>query len=111
MSEHEVYLEGDIPQYDTTKMHDTLKKVVKHYGNDSQMIKTIEELSELQKELCKYINGEQNTKNIYEEMADVSIMIYQLSLIMGITQHTIQPYIDYKLRRLEQRIDNETKNE
>lgn len=42
-----------------------------------------EELSELQKELTKWLRGKCNPAGLLEEMADVSIMLNQLQLIFG----------------------------
>lgn len=59
------------------------------FGVKNQIIKTIEELSELQKALCKYIlyvspdEYEKLLKNIVEEIADVEIMTEQLKLIFS----------------------------
>jgi len=47
------------------------------FGNKAQMIKAIEELSELQKALCKYLLGDQDGEPIIEEIADVEIMTAQ----------------------------------
>ncbi|WP_099192169.1 nucleoside triphosphate pyrophosphohydrolase family protein [Tepidibacter mesophilus] len=52
------------------------KQAVEKFGTDAQLIVAIEELSELQKAITKYLRGKQH--NIEEEMEDVRIMLRQL---------------------------------
>lgn len=87
-------------------MTNTLIKAIETYGKDSQCKMAIEEMSELTKELCKNFRGRPNTDAIAEEIADVKIMLMQLELIFDCTDKVIE-YQDYKLRRLEERLDNE----
>lgn len=78
---------------------------IKHFGKDHQIIKAIEEMSELTKELAKYLlNKEihQKTYQIHEEIADVQIMLEQLEIIFN--RNTIELYKKRKLKRLEERI-------
>ena len=51
---------------------DIIRAALDHYGNDNQVIVAIEELSELQKELCKMQRGEKDVEHIAEEIADIS---------------------------------------
>ena len=51
------------------------------YGVNNQIIIAVEELSELQKELCKALRGKKKLVAISEEMADVEIMLEQLKRI------------------------------
>ena len=51
--------------------------------NDKQIVVAIEELSELQKELCKHLRDKTNMQNIIEEIADVVIMVEQLCIYFG----------------------------
>ena len=50
------------------------------YGPDKQMLKLIEEMSELTKEIVKYRLGRENLREIAEEMADVQICLDQMTL-------------------------------
>ena len=50
------------------------------YGGEAQMKMLLEEMSELQKEICKHWRGRQNLQEIAEEMADVQIMLDQMTL-------------------------------
>lgn len=60
-----------------------LESAIKKFGPRNQVIVAIEELSELQKELTKWLRGKGNYEGLMEEMADVSIMLNQLCLIFG----------------------------
>ena len=77
------------------------------WGTEMQVVVAIEEMSELTKALTKYIRGDDAATisiNIREEMADVGIMLNQLSLIFGDTaEEEIR-----KLNRLRWRIEDMT---
>lgn len=63
------------------------KKFIEKWGVDAQIMMCIEEMSELQKALCKYLRyGKENSNaeikyNVIEEIADVANMIGQLEYI------------------------------
>ena len=63
------------------KKKDVYNKAKATWGIDAQVTKAIEELSELQKELCKFLLDDGSMEHITEEIADVKIMIEQLELI------------------------------
>lgn len=54
------------------------------YGAAAQTIVAFEEMSELQKELCKNYRGKDNKDAIAEEIADVQIMLEQMILLHDI---------------------------
>ena len=60
-----------------------LESAIKKFGPRLQVIVAIEELSELQKELTKWLRGKGTREGLMEEMADVFIMLNQLELIFG----------------------------
>lgn len=82
---------------------DLYKYLINNYGN-LQIIVAIEELSELQKELCKALRGDINLDNIAEEMADVYIMLQQMRLFFGINQREINKIKNEKLERTKNRL-------
>ena len=87
-----------------------LEKAIKHYGSQNQMKQAIEELAELIVAINKYTRypDEIETKqHVTEEIADVLIMIDQLKIILDIKDYEINCYRDYKLLRLERRMNNE----
>ena len=79
------------------------KELIDKYG-DKQVIVAIEELSELQKELCKYLRGKGNIENITEELADVWIMINQMQMLFKIDSYDLEQKIDEKVLRTKERL-------
>jgi NTP pyrophosphatase (non-canonical NTP hydrolase) len=79
------------------------KQILSQFGNTMQAIVAIEEMSELQKALCKYLRGEQYFDeqyfaNVREEIADVQIMLEQLKIVFD-SDDTVEQIIDEKLQR------------
>lgn len=77
-----------------------LVKAIKTYGIENQLKKLLEEMSELQKEICKRWFGESNLDHIAEETADLEIMLVQLKMMLGIGDR-VREYQDQKLERLK----------
>lgn len=73
--------------------------VITKYGIDHQVTVAIEELSELQKELCKYIRRSGNLFNIAEEIADVQLMLWQMQTVFDVRQEEVDRRIKYKIDR------------
>lgn len=89
---------------------DILEKAIRHYGNENQMMQTMEELSELSVAISKclrYKDDIEARNNLVEEVEDVLIMIDQLKIIMDIKDYELECYRQYKLERLEKRINDE----
>ena len=87
---------------------ETLKKAIKHYGPQNQMMQAMEELSELSVAISKcirYPDKIETKQHITEEIADTLIMIEQLKIILDIKDYEINCYKDYKLNRLNKRIE------
>ena len=71
-----------INKKDRIKLENTIyQAAVEHFGEKSQIIVAIEEMSELIKELTKWERGIGSTAGIAEEIADVEIMLQQLKYI------------------------------
>ncbi len=81
----------------------TLKKAIRVYGKDSQLKMLLEEMSELQKEICKNWRGRDNTNEIADEIADVEIMLAQVKIIFGI-EAEVANHTKMKIDRLAYRI-------
>ena len=67
----------------TKSEQDTFEAAISTYGKEQQLIVAIEELSELQKEICKLMResmGRPRSK-LHEEIADCEIMLEQLKMI------------------------------
>ncbi len=87
------------------KNSNVYKELIKKYG-DKQLIVAVEELSELQKELCKALRGKPNKENIIEEFADVLIMLDQVKIYFKIEDDEIRDIIDQKIERTKERLLN-----
>ena len=75
------------------------KQIFEHYGAENQIAKTIEELTELSMALQKYqlASTEENAQNVCEEMADVFIMLEQMSYVFS--RFAVEEWIEYKVNR------------
>ncbi len=72
------------------------------------MIKAIEEMAELTKELSKWLNYENNGKAVQEGIADVIIMMEQMKVLFDVDGE-VKKVMDEKVERLERRL-NDDKN-
>ena len=90
--------------------HSVLKRAIEKYGNVLQIVVAIEELSELQKELCKAIrNGidQVDRQKLIDEVVDVSIMLDQIEMIFRIDPLQSFSHKIKKLERLEKRLNEQ----
>lgn len=91
-------------------MHDDVfKQAIALYGIDAQLDMCIEEMSELMKEICKFKRGNDNCSCIVEEIADVYIMMRQLEIMLGIEKEDIDQAKEFKIERLEERLEKHGK--
>ena len=84
-------------------------EIVEHYGVEQQLNIVQEELAELIQAISKYKRNKTscNLFNIEEEIADVDIMLKQLTVMLSISPYVINFRIDYKLNRQQQTIKEE----
>lgn len=75
------------------------EKAIARNGVLLQAIVAIEELSEAQKEICKFLRGENNREHIAEEIADATIMLEQLRVMLNLNEPVCR-YMDEKVQRL-----------
>lgn len=73
------------------------------YGPKAQTLMVMEEMAELQKELCKHARGADNRAAIAEELADVEIMLEQMAILHD-CESLVAGYKRHKLDRLEERL-------
>lgn len=73
------------------------------WGSHNQLVVAIEEMSELQKEICKYFRHEGKHEDLIEEVADVSIMLEQIILIFDI-EDDVKRIVQEKIQRLKGRL-------
>ena len=86
------------------------EKALLKWGKLAQILVAIEEMSELQKELCKLdrckniLSKETQIRRIADEIADVSIMIEQLVHIFNLYE-LVREKQKFKLSRLKDRLE------
>lgn len=91
---------------------ETMYKAINTYGVENQMIKTVEELSELSQALCKILTSkftDDNSEifeNIFEEIADVEIMLEQCKIMFQCDKE-VSAWKNKKIERLERRLEGE----
>lgn len=96
--------------------HETLDKMTATWGAESDYRVCIEEMSELTKELCKFMRYSRNDKseendkkldeirkNIIEETADVLICANHMKRLFG--EKEVEDVMDYKIQRGRQRVE------
>jgi hypothetical protein len=71
------------------------------FGEDSQLLMAVEEMSELQKEICKKFRYDKDTSSpeLVDEVADVLITVYQVARMCGV--EAVNERISYKIGRLK----------
>lgn len=76
-------------------------------GLTSQIAICIEELSEVQKELCKFLRGKGygNLEHLTEEIADATQMIEEIKYLFRIDENVVNEIIKLKLNNLEKILD------
>ena len=82
-----------------------IKYAIQKNGKAMQTVVAIEEMSELQKELSKFIRGKGNRDNLIEEVADVLVMITQIQLMYYIPDNEVERIMHLKLNRLKERME------
>lgn len=93
----------------TNEQMRTLRHAIAVYGPRRQALKALEELGELTQALCKWLGGddpdpERSLRHVYEEIADVEIMLAQLRVMTG-ADKDIDRWIALKIARLKERLD------
>ena len=84
---------------------EVLQRALDTYGSALQIVVMMEEMSELQKELCKYLRGKYSPANIAEEIADVEIMIEQMKMLFCCADD-VRDVRRRKVERLKERLDD-----
>lgn len=92
-----------------------LKKAIEKYGSHNQMLKCIEECGELSRAISRILielssgdgfTTEESQENLYEELADVSIMIGQMMIMFDCTDEVISWQLK-KLKRLNGKLNEQ----
>lgn len=81
-----------------------MARAIDSYGAQSQTLMVMEEMAELQKELCKHARGKDNRLAIAEEIADVQIMLEQMAILHN-CETQVKTFRVQKLDRLKKRLE------
>ena len=84
---------------------ETFQAAIDTYGKETQLFVAVEEMSELQKEICKVLRkttGRPRSR-LYEEIADAEIMLEQLKMIFNCDDQVEMYRLD-KVVRLKNRL-------
>ena len=81
----------------------TYTNAVIAYGELNQMVVALEELSECQKEICKYLRGNGIADNMAEEIADAMICLEQVQYFLGLDE-LVRKKMDQKVERLDNKL-------
>lgn len=87
------------------KQHAVWRESIRKYGKEIQSIVCMEECSELIQAVSKCLRGKPDaTDNLAEEMADVTICLYLLQEMYGITDEQLEEWIARKTARQSKRM-------
>jgi NTP pyrophosphatase (non-canonical NTP hydrolase) len=92
-------------ELDSVGSHRVYREALETYGEEAQTLMMFEEMSELQKELCKHSRGRKNKLDIAEEIADVQIMLAQM-IILHDCANAVEEFKRAKIKRLEDNLRN-----
>jgi NTP pyrophosphatase (non-canonical NTP hydrolase) len=90
--------------------NEILLQAIATYGENEQSRVAMEELAELIRAINKYHRAktDEHRQNLIEEMADVYIMLHQISIMYDISGvREIEPVINERLARLRERLEAE----
>lgn len=97
------------------KENKEILEMIKHQGNQINKIISIEELSELQKEICKDLRGYERRNEIKEEICDVYICLQLLKNIYNFSDKELEEEYKRKmernLNRIKEKEIKQTENE
>lgn len=88
---------------DLSERNALYKSVISKWGIIAQLWMCVEECSELLNAIAKYKRGRGNESAVIEELADVSVMVDQLSLYFGKAE--FNRIKEAKLQRLYERVN------
>lgn len=109
----------------TEEVMDAIKRIAHHYGYEKQSWQMVEEMAELTQAITKFWrkqmrcgeiifmnveSGSEEEEHIKEELADVTIMLLQMFVLLNVGDDGIETLI-YKINRQLERIKMEDKNE
>lgn len=107
----------------TAAQLEKVREIARHYGYEAQSRQCIEEMAELMQSINKLWRTKNNIKSlnsfdchpelivarerVVEELADVQIMVSQVSHLLGSDEGELDEYINKKLDRQIKRVEEE----
>ena len=91
----------------TSGQRSIMAEIINYYGHEPQKMMLLEEMAELQKEICKDMRYDPDLEAITEEVADVLIMLEQIQMMYRISETRLHQITNIKLRRQLRRIEDE----
>lgn len=93
--------------------NEILMQAIATYGENEQSRVAMEELAELIRAINKYHRAktDEHRQNLIEEMADVYIMLHQLSIMYDIDSEDVTHMIEKKVWRMRERLEAENNAE
>lgn len=91
----------------TAGQRSIMAEIISYYGHEPQKMMLLEEMAELQKEICKDMRGMPNPEAIIAEVADVLIMLEQIQMMYRISETKLHKITNEKLHRQLRRIEVE----
>ena len=82
----------------------THKRALNHYGANNQLDQAIEECGELVVAIRHYKRGRIGLAELADEVADVKIMMEQMSEFIG--HHIVAAAVEKKISRLERNLND-----
>ena len=106
MTQYSRVVEDDISPREKATRNEAYRKIINHFGIQSQLDKAREELEELDEALRSY-EVKRDPVNIAAEMADVMVMLNQLMIIYNFSYSLLSALMDYRIDRTLRRIEDE----
>lgn len=94
-------------EHNKEKRQGVYERLLQRYGAQLQSVVALEELSECQKEICKFLRGKGDIDHLAEEVADATIMLEQIRHIYNLDKKVDQ-YIEEKVQRTVDRLEETT---
>lgn len=84
------------------QFREKILKILKYKGERTQILKSLEEMAELQSALLHTVNGTDSVSHVREEIADVCVMMEYLKIIFNLTdcEERAEAKLDRELERM-----------
>ena len=86
----------------TKEEYEVYYQALNKWGVESQIKMLFEEMAELQNAICKYFRKRNNMYDVATEIADVQIMVEQMSILFG--KELVNSEKERKFERLKKRL-------